>query len=65
MTEHVYVPYNAKPASGKPYFAIGGVHRTANGARNFMGDDAEWKRLRRKGWRIVKCALHPRRKSRS
>lgn len=58
-TEHVYVPYNSRPARGKPYFAIGGVHWTAEGARNFMGDRAEWRRLRREGWKILKCKITP------
>lgn len=56
---YVYVPYNSKPSRGKPYFAVGGVHWTAEGARNFMGSTFEWKQLRRMGWKIVKCRLSP------
>lgn len=54
---YVYVPFNARPARGKPYFAIGGVHWSAEGARNLMGDAATWKQARRKGWKIVKCKI--------
>lgn len=63
--EYVFVPYNTKPTRGKPYFAIGGVHWSAQGARNFMGDSAEWRRLSRQGWKIVKCklAISPRKRT--
>lgn len=57
MTEHIYVPINTRPKRGRPYFAIGGVHWTAQGARNFMGDEKEWRRLSREGWKIIKYEL--------
>lgn len=58
-TEHVYVPYNSRPAKGKPYFVIGGVGWSPTMARNFMGDAVEWRRLRRQGWQVVKCKIVP------
>jgi hypothetical protein len=57
MTEYVYVPYNSQPEKGKPYFAIGGVHWSASGSRNFMGDAREWRKRRKMGWKIIKCKL--------
>lgn len=57
MTEHLFVPFNTMPKKGKPYFAIGGTHWSARGARNFMGDEKEWRRLSRAGWKIIKYAL--------
>ena len=56
-TAYVYVPFNSKPRRGKPYFAIGGLSDNAASARNFMGDAAEWRRLSRQGWKILKCKI--------
>lgn len=56
-TEYVYVPFNSRPAKGKPYLAIGGVSYNASSARNFMGDADEWRRLSRQGWKILKCKI--------
>jgi hypothetical protein len=54
--QFVYVPYNTK---GR-YFAMGGVSHSAERARNFMASDKdEWRRDRRKGWKILKCKLVP------
>ena len=59
-TEHVYVPYNPeRGVKGGGYFAIGGVHWSPTGARDFLGGGREWRRLYRQGWRIVKCKLVP------
>lgn len=58
-SEHVYVPFNSRPTSGKSYFAIGGCHWSPEGARNFMGDKKTWEACRRNGWKIVRCKLVP------
>lgn len=56
-TEHIFVAYNSRPTKGKPYFAIGSIHWCAQGARDFMGGSAEWRKLSRAGWRIIKYRL--------
>lgn len=56
---YIYVPFNTRPKRGNPYFAIGGVHWTAKGARNFMGNEKQWRTLSRQGWKIFKCKLDP------